>query len=241
MSLPFKTYTFDPETDKKLPGAAIIVFQEWWGVTDIIKKHAQRIANNTGARTVVPDVYKGKIGLTAEEASHLMSNLDWDVAIGEMELLVTQLREQNYTSIGAIGFCMGGGLSLALASHANKIGKPIQVAIPCYGTAPASFEITNLKDTAVQGHFGGKDNVTGFSDPPAADKLEEEIKNAKDPIVWRYPEQGHAFLNDDDWSVVMRKELNFVEKDIEPISAEQAVRDQAWERIFSYLTKHLTK
>lgn len=51
---------------------------------------------------------------------------------------------------------MGGGLSLALASHANKIGKPIQVAIPCYGTSPASFDITNLKDTAVQGHFGGK-------------------------------------------------------------------------------------
>lgn len=25
MSLPFKTYTFDPETDKKIPGAAIIV------------------------------------------------------------------------------------------------------------------------------------------------------------------------------------------------------------------------
>lgn len=71
--------------------------------------------------------------------------------------------------------------------------------------------------------------------------MEEQIKNAKDPIVWRYPEQGHAFLNDDDWSVVMRKELNFVEKDIEPISAEQAVRDQAWERIFSYLIKHLSK
>lgn len=51
---------------------------------------------------------------------------------------------------------MGGGLTLALASHAEKIGKPIQVAISCYGTAPASFDVTNLKHTAVQGHFGGK-------------------------------------------------------------------------------------
>jgi carboxymethylenebutenolidase len=40
--------------------------QEWWGINDTIKNHAQRIANNTGARTVVPDLYKGKIGLTAE-------------------------------------------------------------------------------------------------------------------------------------------------------------------------------
>lgn len=51
---------------------------------------------------------------------------------------------------------MGGGLTLALAAHAAKIGKPIQVAVSCYGTAPASFDVTNLKDTAVQGHFGGK-------------------------------------------------------------------------------------
>lgn len=51
---------------------------------------------------------------------------------------------------------MGGGLTLALAAHATKIGKPIQAAIPCYGTAPASFDVTIIKDTAVQAHFGGK-------------------------------------------------------------------------------------
>lgn len=55
---------------------------------------------------------------------------------------------------------MGGGLTLALAAHAAKIGKPIQVAVPCYGTAPATFDVTNLKDTAVQGHFGGKVCIT---------------------------------------------------------------------------------
>jgi carboxymethylenebutenolidase len=58
--------------------------------------------------------------------------------------------------IGAIGFCMGGGLSLALASHATRIGKPIQAAIACYGTAPADFDVTIIKDTAIQGHFAGK-------------------------------------------------------------------------------------
>lgn len=71
--------------------------------------------------------------------------------------------------------------------------------------------------------------------------MEKEIQTAIDPIIYHYPEQGHAFLNDDDWSAIKRKELNFVEKDIEPISAEQAVRDQAWERISSYFIKHLNK
>lgn len=59
---------------------------------------------------------------------------------------------------------MGGGLALALASHATKIGKPIQAAIACYGTAPA-FDMTIIKDTAISGHFAGKDEIKGFSDP----------------------------------------------------------------------------
>jgi carboxymethylenebutenolidase len=81
--------------------------------------------------------------------------------------------------------------------------------------------------------------MAGFSDPAAADKLEGSLKNAKDVIIYRYPEQGHAFLNDDDWSIEKRKELGFVQKEIEPRSAEQAVRDEAWERIYNYFIKHL--
>lgn len=55
---------------------------------------------------------------------------------------------------------MGGGLSLALATHAQKIGKPIQAAIACYGTPPESFDVTTITDaTAIQGHFGGQVSI----------------------------------------------------------------------------------
>jgi hypothetical protein len=37
-----------------------------WGVNETIKSHAQNISNATGLHTVVPDLYKGKVGLTAE-------------------------------------------------------------------------------------------------------------------------------------------------------------------------------
>lgn len=37
--------------------------------------HAQRIANNTGARTVVPDLYKGKLGLTAEVSHNVNTQI----------------------------------------------------------------------------------------------------------------------------------------------------------------------
>lgn len=139
--LPFQVFPFRPSAHAKIHGAAIIVsytlswvlylvrftktrtalsstqvLQEWWGVNDQIKRHAQRIADSTGAYTVVPDLYKGKLGLSAEvwwarcildivakepnqEASHLMGNLDWKQAVHELEELAEQLREAKYPQV----------------------------------------------------------------------------------------------------------------------------------------------
>ncbi|KAG0166068.1 hypothetical protein DFQ28_007780 [Apophysomyces sp. BC1034] len=240
MSLPFQVYTFEPST-KKVEGAAIIVLQEWWGVNDQIKEHAQRIANNTGMHTVVPDLYKGKIGVTAEEASHLMSHLDWKEAVESLKQLANNLREEKYTKIGSVGFCMGGALAVALAVRAAEANEPIQAAIACYGSPPADhFDVSKITSaTAVQGHFGGKDAMAGFSDPAAADALEAGLKNAGHVAIHRYPDQGHAFLNDDAWSIQMRKELGFVEKEVDVIPAEKAARDLAWSRIYNLFAERL--
>lgn len=46
-------------------------FKEWWGVTDLIKGHAEKISKVGDYRCLVPDLYKGKIGVDKEEASHV--------------------------------------------------------------------------------------------------------------------------------------------------------------------------
>ena len=66
--------------DKSSP--AVIVIQEWWGVTENIQRQALKLSEDGGFRCIVPDLYKGKLGVDVEEAHHLMSNLDWDVATG---------------------------------------------------------------------------------------------------------------------------------------------------------------
>lgn len=48
------------------PATAVIVLQEWWGVTEEVKKQASRIANTGNYRCIIPDLYKGKIGVDAE-------------------------------------------------------------------------------------------------------------------------------------------------------------------------------
>ncbi|KAI8081278.1 dienelactone hydrolase [Halteromyces radiatus] len=243
--LPFPVFRFKPRTTSKIPGASIIVLQEWWGVNNQCKQHAQRLADDTGAHTVIPDLYKGKVGVDAEEASHLMKNLDWRNAISELQQLTLQLHEAKYPSVGSIGFCMGGGLSLALASHLATASKyPLKACVSCYGTPPGDLydvrDITTV--TPVQGHFGGKDTMKGFSDPEAADALEFNLRIHKtaESIIYRYPEQGHAFMNDEEWSIEQRKNLGFVDKTSDPKVTEQQVRELAWSRINSFFVQHLS-
>ena len=45
--------------------------QEWWGVTDEVKRQANYLHEQKGYRVLIPDLYKGKIGVDAEEASHV--------------------------------------------------------------------------------------------------------------------------------------------------------------------------
>ena len=59
----------------------VVVIQEWWGVNENVKSIAKKIAAR-GYRALIPDLYRGKIGVDAEEAHHLMTNLDWGAAAG---------------------------------------------------------------------------------------------------------------------------------------------------------------
>ncbi|CAG8481323.1 12926_t:CDS:10 [Ambispora gerdemannii] len=218
--LPFKTYRFYPEqredaVEKKK--SAIIVLQEWWGFTEQIRLHAQRITDGTRAISIVPDIYNGKLGLSREEASHLMNNLDWKQATLDLSKLVEALRRENYTHIASIGFCMGGALNLALAAHLSITQAPLSAVITCYGVPPRTLcDISTVAvKTPVQGHFGNEDKTTGFTNSlerQLGEGIELHTTNGiGQPIeIYRYDGEGHAFLNNESWAKERRKELGFV-------------------------------
>ncbi|DBA68485.1 TPA: hypothetical protein ACH3X2_013772 [Trebouxia sp. C0005] len=64
---------------------AVIVLQEWWGVTDDLKEIAVDISKRS-YRALIPDLYKGKVGVEIREG------LDWDQAIKELHQTVDYLR-----------------------------------------------------------------------------------------------------------------------------------------------------
>ena len=59
------------------PGApGVVVIQEWWGLNEQIKNTADRFAE-AGYHAIVPDLFRGKLATDADEASHMMSNLNF--------------------------------------------------------------------------------------------------------------------------------------------------------------------
>ncbi|KAG2443094.1 hypothetical protein HYH02_009508 [Chlamydomonas schloesseri] len=174
--------------DKNLP--AIIVIQEWWGVTDIIKNQAEQLSKQ-GFRCLIPDLYKGKIGVDAEEAAHLMNTLDFQNAVEELKQAVEYLKATGSPQVGATGFCMGGALTFCAAQHTG-----VAAAAPFYGTPnPAICQVEKIT-VPLEAHFGALDKTQGFSDPDTAKAHEEKMKAAGAPATFFYYESaGHSFMN----------------------------------------------
>ena len=104
-------YLAPPKAGSSAPG--FVVIQEWWGLNDQIKKTADRLAE-AGYRALVPDFYRGKVTKAADEANHLMTNLNFPDAAGQDIRGAVHLK-QSSKKVAVGGFCMGGALTILSA------------------------------------------------------------------------------------------------------------------------------
>src|SRR5437588_9162806 len=84
----------------------IVVIQEWWGLNDQICGVADRFAR-AGYNALAPDLYKGRVTSTTDEANHLMTGLNFaDATHQDLRGATTALKGQS-GKVGVMGFCMG--------------------------------------------------------------------------------------------------------------------------------------
>ncbi|RVW38938.1 hypothetical protein CK203_073601 [Vitis vinifera] len=85
--------TFDAYVVGKEDAPGIVVVQEWWGVDYEVKNHALKISQlDPGFKALIPDLYRGKVGLDVAEAQHLMDGLDWQGAVKDICASVNWLK-----------------------------------------------------------------------------------------------------------------------------------------------------
>jgi carboxymethylenebutenolidase len=193
----------------------------------VIKAHAIKIAAH-GYRCLVPDLYHGKIGADKEEASHLLSSLDWQRAVGEVTEAVEYLKSTGAAKVGVIGFCMGGALSIAAAQHSG-----VAAAVPFYGTPSPEIADPALVSAPLQMHFGELDEFKGFSDAATAVEYGAKVNaGVGSAEVFIYEGCGHAFLNEGPEGVAKRDHMGFPHP-------SKDVQDLAWSRVLGFLEKQL--
>src|SRR5436305_2777591 len=144
-------------------GPGVVVIQEWWGLTSHIVDVTNRLAAE-GFVALAPDLYGGTTTHDADEAGRLMQELPVDRAARDLGGAVDYLLGHDAvtsSTVGAVGFCMGGGFVLVLAAQQ---GSKISAAVPFYGVLKEDYPDLSGLTAPVQGHFGSQDTFT----PPEA-------------------------------------------------------------------------
>jgi carboxymethylenebutenolidase len=175
-------------------GPGVVVIQEWWGLTSHIVDVTNRLAAE-GFVALAPDLYGGATTHDADEAGKLMQELPVDQAARDLGGAVDYLLGHDAvtsSTVGAVGFCMGGGFVLVLAAQqGDKVG----AAVPFYAVLSEQYPSFENLSAPVLGHFGERDD---FQSTEAVHELAATIEkqSGRRPDVRFYP-AGHAFFNDE--------------------------------------------
>ncbi|MFM9083042.1 MAG: dienelactone hydrolase family protein [Actinomycetota bacterium] len=174
-------------------GPGVIVIQEWWGLVDHIKDIADRFAAE-GFTALAPDLYHGEVTTEPDAAGKLLMSLNLATAGKDLSGAVDLLIERTgRTTVGATGFCMGGGLTLMLACQRPDA---VAAAAPFYGGMRPDTPIDwDELAAVVEGHYAETDR--GNAAPEAIRALEVELRaKGKNATFHVYAGTHHAFFND---------------------------------------------
>ena len=214
-------YLAEPQGGSHAP--AMVVIQEWWGLQDQIKGVADKLAKQ-GYRALVPDLYRGKVALEANEAKHLMEGLDFGDAAGQdIRGAVQYLRKSGSGKVGVTGFCMGGALTVLSACNVPEM----DAGVIWYGFPPLQYVDAAKIKAPLLGHWALHDQAFAIS---GVDELEKKLKAANVKYEFHRYDAKHAFANE----IADTKKLDMLKYD--PKAAEQA-----WKRTMEFLDRNLKK
>jgi dienelactone hydrolase len=209
------------------PRPGVLVLHEWWGHNDYARKRTRMLAE-LGYTAFALDMYgTGVLADHPDNAKAFMQAIfaDMDGTKARFDAAKNLLMNHETvdgSKIAAMGYCMGGGLSLGMA----RVGEPLDGFIVVHGSL-------GTKTPAQPGQIKGKILVlTGAEDPfvPAeqVEGFKKEMDAAKvDYELISYPGAKHSF------SV---KGADKIGKQFDmPLAYNEAADKDSWNRIQAFL------
>jgi len=170
--------------DTHTPGIGL--FHPWWGLNDDVKAYADRLAAS-GFHVLAPDMFKGEVAETVEEAEKLARSADddrcSDIALATIERLLA--RPGAVRSVGVVGFSFGAAWAIWSAAQRDEVA----ATVVYYGTWVG--EILGEAKTPVLGHFAEDDP---YEDADTVTEFEKMLRDAgRDTTIHIYRGTGHWF------------------------------------------------
>ena len=166
----------------------LLVYQEWWGLNDYVRKQADLFYADLGEINVLAvDMYDGKVAENREDAAKYMQVATKErlesIQKGAIEFVGKKAK------IASVGWCFGGMLSLQSAMLG---GKQVVGCVMYYGRPEQDVEKLKTLQTDVLGIFGSQD---GGIPPATVAAFEENMKKASKTVTIKMYDAVHAFAN----------------------------------------------
>jgi carboxymethylenebutenolidase len=220
-------------TSADAPGPGVVMVPDVWGVSDLYRGLARRLAGE-GFTTLVVDPYR-KTG--RRQLRDVASALAWIAELSDPLVVETVQEAIDRVAtddsvaglrVGVVGFCMGGQYALLAACECRGLS----ACAPFYGMVRYGPGVDPLRkprsplealaglSCPVLGFYGAQDAIIPLAD---VRELEARLARSNQPGEIRvYEGAGHAFMND------TRPEMY----------RPDAARD-AWPRLVAFLGKTL--
>lgn len=163
------------------PWPGVVVLHEGNGISPQLLRVCQRLAAE-GYGVIAPDLFFRAGGSEAGDFATLIGSLDRDRTRTDVVAASDLLRREGATSVGVIGFCMGG----LLAYRAALVGDGFDAAVGFYGAGISAELGEPACPTLLM--FGEHD--------PYITPAEIEVVRDRHPGTVVYPEAGHGFMRD---------------------------------------------
>ena len=209
-------YVAQPDDNAKHPG--VVLIQEWWGIEPHIRDLAHKVAAE-GFVVAVPDLFHGKVVTEPDEAQKMVmmiaGNIDKAVReiIGALET-VKAMPNVEPKKLGLMGFCVGGMLTLVVASRYPDLGAVVAFYPGGYDPKPEDVAKINAP---VLGLYGQIDARIVETVEPTVAAMKKLGKTYERHI---YKDATHAFL------------------EYQNLGANGEATADAWPRAITFLKEH---
>jgi len=209
-------YLATPSSGK---GQGVLVIHAWWGLNDFFRGVCDRLAAE-GFVALAPDLFEGRVASTIPQAQKLRSRPKREPTYKTLLRAIEHLQglpQVQGSSIGVIGFSMGGHWALWLA--ANRPELRIRAVTTFYGARAGDY---GASPAAFQGHFAERDPWVSDA---ALKKLRQSLEQApRGAELHVYPGTGHWFFESDRQDAYNRQ-----------------AAELAWERTLAFLHKNFKR